>query len=82
MKQKRSIQIETLTDIQLSVGNSVQTTEGTQDKEDCIFLLAHGYCSKEDREIEVPIFLSLEKAETLRAALFELLPHEPPFANQ
>lgn len=82
MKQKRSIQIETLTDIQLSVGNSIQTTEGTRDEEDCIFLLAHGYYPKEDREIEVPIFLSLEKAETLRSALFELLPHEPPFTNQ
>lgn len=73
MKQRRVIQIETLTDIGLSVGNSVQITEGTQKKEDCIFLLASGYSSEEDKEIEVPVFLSIEKAKDLAAILNTLI---------
>lgn len=81
--KKKVIQIETLTDIQLSVGNGVQTDEddnGLLSEKECIFLLAQGYDPKQDKEVEVPIFLSLEESEKLRLVLFELLPHKPPFA--
>lgn len=67
------IQIETLTDIGLSVGNSMQKTEGQEKGEDCIFLLASGYYEKEDREIEIPIFISLEKAKDLATILESLI---------
>ncbi|QIK61483.1 hypothetical protein G7050_17180 [Dysgonomonas sp. HDW5A] len=72
MNQKRSIQIETLTDVQMTVGESVQTTDSTQEKQDCVFFLLHGYYPTEDRDIEIPTFLSIEKARELGILLIEL----------
>lgn len=75
MKTKRSIEIETLTDIQIAVCNAVQTTEdskGHLSESDCICIHLHGYFAQKDEEIEVPAFISVENAKELADILIEL----------
>lgn len=76
--KKLAFEIETLTDIQLSIGNSIETTVDDNkfiSEKGCIFLSAYGYDSEQDKDVDVPVFLSIEAAEKLRVGLLELITH-------
>lgn len=67
-----SLDIETLTDIQLDVQESVMKTETDQGviEKKCICFLVSGYNSQTDKEVDEHIFISIEEAQKI--ALFLL----------
>ena len=72
----KTFEIETLTDIQLLVGSTVQTSEGKDGnllEEKYIYFLTHGYYSKEDKEVEIPSFISVSEAKKLIDVLTDLI---------
>lgn len=72
--KKRAIEIETLTDVQISVGTGVEKRENqyvfTYEKE-CLFINLHGEFQTE--EVDVYAFISKQNAKNMIEALQSLL---------